>query len=68
MNDKTTVELTTEDAQLFMLFQKHYQFMKFLETVKAFEIRDGHLTIHFTKIGEIGTFDLVERFNHFKLI
>lgn len=59
--------MTPEDVKLFVLLQKHYHFINFLEKVNAFDMKDGHITIHFTKYGEIGTFDLVERFNHFKL-
>lgn len=62
-----TIQLSVEEAELFKMFQKHYHFMNFLEKVKAFDMKDGHITIHFTKYGEIATFDLEERFNHFKL-
>lgn len=67
MNNLTTLQVTEEDAKLFLEFQKHYRFIKFLQDVGAFDMKDGHLTVHFTRLGEVGTFDLVEKFNHFKL-
>jgi hypothetical protein len=65
--DKTIIELTHEDAQLFLEFQKRYEFMKFLRDSGAFNMRNGHLTVHFSKLGEIIAFDLVERTTSYKL-
>lgn len=64
MSELTTVQLTPEEAQLFIQFQKRYLFMKLLESIGAFEIKSGFLTIHFDNLGGIGSVD-VQR--HYKL-
>lgn len=63
--EKTTVELTNEDATLFVEFQKRYQFMKLLKDMGVFELRGGHVTIHFSNLGEIMGVDIQR---HIKVI
>lgn len=65
MQNLTIVELTPEDALLFMQFQKRYAFIQLLESVGAFDIKSGHITIHFDNLGGIGSVD-IER--HHKII
>lgn len=55
--DKTLIELTPEDALLFISFQKRYAFMQLLESVEAFDIKSGSITIHFDSMGRISTVD-----------
>ena len=67
--DKVTIEITSEEAELWKEFQKRYQFMKLLQKEGAFTARQASLTIHITNIpGEIGSFDLIERKTHVKVI
>lgn len=54
----THVELTPEDAVLFLQFQKRYAFMKLLESIGAFDLKSGSIEVHFTNIGEIGSIDV----------
>lgn len=63
--NQTTIFLNEEDARLFLLYQKHYLFMKLLESVGAFDLKSGSITIHFTNTGEIGSVD-VQR--HLKML
>lgn len=58
------VELSVEDAALFIQFQKRYLFMKMLEEINAFSMKSGSITIHFTNLGEIGAIDVQ---NHYRL-
>lgn len=63
------IELTEEDAELFKQFQKEYYFYRPLKKeMDKYPTREGYLTFHFTKLGEVGTFDVVEKFQHFKVI
>lgn len=64
METLTTITLTPEDAQLFIQFQKRFAFMKLLDSMGAFDIRSGSLTVHFTNTGEIGSID---KHQHFRL-
>ena len=65
-NDSTStaVYLNQTDATLFVAFQKRYAFVQLLESVGAFNIRSGSLTIHFDNIGQIAS---VDKHEHFKL-
>lgn len=56
----TPVYLTEEEARMFVKFQKHYAFMEALESIKAFNIRNGSVTIHFNSLGEIKSLDKKE--------
>lgn len=63
--EKTKIELSEEEIKLFILFQKHFLFIaKFLAEVERQNMKEGYLTMHFTKFGEIGAFDLQEKFSH----
>ncbi len=56
--DLIKIEITEEDAKLFTEFQRRYIFMKMLESVDAFEIKNGSVTIHFNNLGEVGSIDV----------
>ena len=64
MQELTTIQLTPDEAALFVQFQKRFLFMKLLESVGAFDIKSGYITIHFDNLGGIGSVD-VQR--HYKL-
>lgn len=49
----TTIYLTNEEADEFVRFQKRRAFMGLLESINAFDIKDGSITIHFNNIGQI---------------
>lgn len=51
---QTTIELTEEDAVRFAQFQKRYAFIALMESINAFDIKNGSVTIHFDKFGGIG--------------
>lgn len=58
MENMTKIELTPEEALLFIQFQKRFAFMKLLEEEGAFNIRSGSLEIHFDNLGGIGSIDI----------
>lgn len=58
----TQVFLNDDEALAFIQFQKHYALVKLLESIKAFDIRGGSITIHFGTMGEIKTVDKHEYF------
>lgn len=60
----TAVQLSPEDAKLFIEFQRRYLFMKLLESVGAFTIKSGSITIHFDNLGGVAN---VETKNFYKL-
>lgn len=66
--DKVMIEITKEEAELWKEFQKNYRFIKYLEEIGAFKMKNAHLTIHLARTGELVTFDLVEKFSHHKLL
>lgn len=58
MQNLTSVQLTPEEALLFIQFQKRFSFMQMLESVGAFDIRSGSVEIHFDNLGGIGSVDI----------
>ncbi len=58
MSANTLVELTPDDALLFIEYQKRHAFMQVLEQIGAFDIKSGSLTIHFDALGGIGSVDV----------
>ncbi len=58
----TIVNLTPEDAKLFVEFQRRYAFMKLLDSLGAFDIKSGFLTVHFDNLGEIGSVDVQKHY------
>lgn len=58
----TSVQMTTADAQLFVEMQKHYAFVKLMESIGAFEIKSGSVTVHFDALGAIGSVDIQRHF------
>lgn len=64
MDTLIKIELSEQDAKLFVEYQKRYSFMQLLESINAFDIRNGSVTIHFNAEGGIGS---VEKQQHFKL-
>ncbi len=61
----TTVQLSKEDAVLFVEFQKRFAFIKLIESIGGFQLRNGHIEIHFDKYGTIAS---VNKFEHFKAV
>ena len=59
------VQLTEEDAKLFLIYQKRYQFMKLLESLGVFDLKNGSAEIHFDNLGQIAKIDL---HSHIKVV
>lgn len=53
----TTVLLTPHEALQFIQFQKHFNLIGLLDSVGAFNIEGGSVTIHFDKAGQIKSVD-----------
>lgn len=62
MNDITIVELTPFDAKLFMQFQKHYAFIKLMDSLSVFDVTSGSVTIHFNGSGKIGAVEMNKKY------
>lgn len=60
----TTIELTDQDAQLFLEFQKFYTLFGLLKSVNVFAIRNGSVTINFNHLGQIKGVNKLEHFNN----
>ncbi len=54
----TIVNMTEDEARLFVAFQKRRVFMELLESVDAFSIKGGSITIHFDNLGGVGSVDV----------
>lgn len=63
-NPLTIVELTQTEAESFITFQKHRTLIGLLESIGAFNVRNGSVTIHFSRLGEIISVDKQEHYNH----
>lgn len=59
----TIVELTPIEAQSFVIFQKHRALIGLLESINAFKIKNGSVTIHFSRLGEIVSIEKNEHFS-----
>lgn len=53
MNERVTVELTKEEAALFVLFMKHYHSIGLLMKHGVLDMRLGNATLNFSKNGEL---------------
>jgi hypothetical protein len=58
----TPVFLSEEEARLFLSFQKHHHLIGLLESIKAFDIRGGSITIKFDNEGKIKVVEKKEYF------
>ena len=63
-NQPTIVYLTPSDAMLFVEFQKRYAFIELMESVKAFDLRSGSVTVHFDSQGQIVS---IEKREHYRM-
>lgn len=64
MDKLTILQLSEADAKLFIEYQKRYAFVKLLESVGAFDLKSGTLTVNFNNVGEIGS---VEVHKHYRI-
>lgn len=60
--EKTIVYLSDEEAKRFVAFQRHYALIGMLESLGAFSIQPGSVTIHFNKLGQIQSVEKKEYF------
>lgn len=58
----TTIQLSSKDAMEFVKFQKHYALVELLDSLGAFEIKNGSVEIHFDSMGQIGSVDVHRHF------
>jgi len=58
----TTIELTEDEAKLFLEFQKRFAFVQLLDSIKAFQMKSGSITIHFDSFGQIASVDKQEHY------
>ena len=62
MEQLIAIQLTEADAKKFVQFQKHYALLGLLESIGAFQIKDGNVKIHFDHSGQIKAIDKFENF------
>ncbi len=62
MNDLTIVQLSEIEAASFVRFQKHRAFIELLESVGAFDVKSGSVTVHFSALGGIVSVTKEEHF------
>ena len=58
----TTIELTDEGVKDYIEYQRRFPFFKLLESVGAFSIKGGSITIQFDRLGQIVSLDKQEHF------
>lgn len=58
IGNMTTLELSEQDAQAFMLFMQHIDKIETLLDNRVFDVRNGSAEIHFNHDGEIASIDL----------
>lgn len=58
MEQLTVIQLTDADAKLFIQFQKRHALMELLESLGAFDLKSGYVSIHFDNLGGIGSVDV----------
>ncbi len=63
MPELIVVQFTPEQAKEAALLNKHYTFIKLLESVGVFELKSGTVTINFDKFGRVGNIDINKHFN-----
>lgn len=63
--ETTKIELTEEEARLFVEFQKRFLFMQMLASLDAFNIKGGRVIIHFDNFGDINSVDVQK---HYRLV
>ena len=67
MNEYVAIQLSPIDAKLFLKFQKHHALIGLLESIGAFDLKDGSIKIHFDHIGQIRAIDKHESYTHLGL-
>ena len=60
--NQVMVEMSEYEAKVFIDFQKHYALIMALEGIKAFDVRNGSITINFDALGRIGSIDKWEQY------
>ena len=60
MPNTVTVFMTDEEAKRYVALQKYNALIGLLESIKAFDVKSGTITIHFDSLGRIKTVDKQE--------
>lgn len=55
MTDKIAIYIPDEEAKQFLLFQEHYETFLLMVEHGTFDVRNGSVTLHFDKHGDIKT-------------
>lgn len=58
----TSIDLSDEDALLFIQFRKRQAFIEMVESVGGFDIKNGSLTIHFNEYGGAPVMEVNKRY------
>lgn len=58
MPELILVQFTPEQAKEAALLNKHYAFIKLLESLDVFSLKKATLTINFDEVGSIGSIDI----------
>lgn len=71
MEKLITVQMTDEEAIYFRECQRDYYWNEPLKKeIRNRNMKNGQLTVvlHFTNLGEVGSFDVIERSSHLKML
>lgn len=53
----TTIQLTEDEAKLFVQFQKHFAMIGLLDSVGTFDLQNASIKINFDSYGKIGSIE-----------
>lgn len=52
------ITLTDSDAEAYRMFQRYRKHLEIMELAGVFDVRRGHVEVHFDAKGEIGNINL----------
>ena len=55
MSEKIAIYVPDDEAKLFLLFQEYYDVFRLMVEHHVFDVRNGSVTLHFDKNGNIKT-------------
>lgn len=53
MSEKIAIYVPDEDAKKFLLFQEHFNAFNLMVKHGVFDVRNGSVTMHFDKTGDV---------------
>jgi len=63
--EQIPVYITPDEAVLFVRFQQRFAFMKAMEDIGAFNLKNGSVEVHFDALGRVAKIDKHE---HYKVV